>query len=61
MNKARIRFHKPNSIETDGIVQIIITDDCKNHVYCTLPISSFAYAIMGTSGIDCEMDIKKLP
>ena len=55
--KARLRIHKPNSIELDGIVQIIITDENKQKVHVQLPIADFAYAVMGVSGIDCEMEI----
>lgn len=58
--KARLRIHKPNSIEPDGIVQIIITDANRCKVECTLPIADFAYAVMGVSGIDCEMEIKEM-
>ena len=55
--KARLRIHKPNSIEPDGVVQIIITDENKQKVHVQLPIVDFAYAVMGVSGIDCEMEI----
>lgn len=60
--KARLRIHKPNSIEPNsiepnGVVQIIIVDEEKHKVHAWLPISDFAYAIMGVSGIDCEMEI----
>lgn len=58
--KARLRIHKPNSIEPDGVVQIIIVDDEKHKVHASLPISDFAYAIMGVSGIDCDMEIKEM-
>ena len=54
--KARLRIQKPNSIEPDGVVQIIITDANRCKVECTLPIAYFAYALMGVSGIDCEME-----
>lgn len=55
--KARLRIHKPNSIEPDGVVQIIIVDEEKHKVHAWLPISDFAYAMMGVSGIACEMEI----
>ena len=55
--KARLRIHKPNSVEPDGVVQIIIVDQNKQKVHAWLPIADFAYAVMGVSGIDCEMEI----
>lgn len=62
MTKARLRIHKPNSLEPnrlepDGVVQIIIVDEEKHKVHAWLPISDFAYAVMGVSGIDCDMEI----
>ena len=59
MYKARLRIHKPNSIEPDGEVQIILSDGTTK-VHAVLPIANFAYALMGTSGIDCEMEIIQL-
>ena len=57
---ARLRIQKPNSLEPDSNVQIIIVDDEKHRVTCTLPISMFTYALMGVSGIDCDMEIKEM-
>ena len=61
--KARIRFHKPNSLEDEyspkANAEIIVTDEDKSKVYITIPMSSLAYALMGVSGIDCEMEITK--
>ena len=57
---ARLRIIRPNSLEPDGNVQIIVTDEEKHKVTCTLPISMFAYAIMGVSGIDCDMEIREM-
>lgn len=54
---ARLRIIRPNSLEPNNNVQIILTDEEKHKVTCTLPISMFAYAVMGVSGIDCEMEI----
>ena len=57
---ARLRIIKPNSLEPNDHVQVIVTDGEKHKVTCTLPISMFAYAIMGVSGIDCDMEIKEI-
>ena len=57
---ARLRIIRPNSLDPDGEVQIIVTDEEKHKVTCTLPISMFAYAIMGVSGIDCDMEIREI-
>ena len=57
---ARLRIIRSNSIEPDGNVQIIITDEEKHKVTCTLPISMFTYAVMGVSGIDCDIEIKEI-
>ena len=54
--KGRIRVEKPNSISKDGIVTVVITSEV-NKVECTIPVSDFAYALMGVSGIDCELSI----
>ena len=63
--KARIRFHKPNSLDDEYSpklnAEIIVVDEDKSKVYITIPMSSLAYALMGVSGIDCEMEIKQLP
>ena len=63
--KARIRFHKPNSLEDEyspkANAEIIVVDEEKNKAYITIPMSSLAYALMGVSGIDCEMEIEQLP
>ena len=58
--KARLRMHKPNSLEPDGVVQIIIVDENKQKVHAWLPIADFAYAVMGVSGIDCETEITNM-
>lgn len=58
--KARIRFHKPNSLDDEYSPKLnaeIIVDEEKNKVYITILMSSLAYALMGVSGIDCEMEI----
>ena len=57
---ARLRIMRSISIEPNGNVQIIVTDEEKHKVTCTLPISMFAYAIMGVSGIDCDMEIMEI-
>ena len=57
---ARLRIIRPNSLDPKGNVQVIVTDEEKHKVTCTLPISMFAYAIMGVSGIDCDMEIKEI-
>ena len=54
--EGRIRIVKPNSIDKDGIVTVVITSEV-NKVECTLSVSDFAYALMGVSGIDCELNI----
>ena len=57
---ARLRIIRPNSLDPKGNVQVIVTDEEKHKVTCTLPISMFAYAIMGVSGIDCDMEIREI-
>lgn len=57
---ARLRIVRPNSLEPNGNVQIIVADEEKHKVTCTLPISMFTYAIMGVSGIDCDMEIREI-
>ena len=57
---AILRIIRPNSLDPKGNVQVIVTDEEKHKVTCTLPISMFAYAIMGVSGIDCDMEIKEI-
>ena len=63
--KARIRFHKPNSLDDEYgpklNAEIIVVDEEKNKVYITIPMSNLAYALMGVSGIDCEMEIEQIP
>ena len=54
--KARIRFTRP--IELDGENAIITITDMKKHkVEIVIPMKSLMHALMGVSGVDCEMDI----
>lgn len=57
---ARLRIIRPNSLDPDNATVEIVVSDRKNKVTCTLPISMFAYAVMGVSGIDCDMEIREI-
>ena len=57
MFNARLRITKPNSVDPDGTTIITITGE-DQIVTCQLPIADFAYALMGVSGIDCELEVK---
>lgn len=47
MTKARLRIHKPNSLEPDGVVQIIIVDENKQKVHAWLPYSGLCLCCNG--------------
>ena len=57
---ARLRIIRPNSLDPDNATVEIVVSDRKNKVTCTLPISMFASAIMGVSGMDCDMEITEI-
>ncbi len=54
--KARIRFTSPIGLDGKDAI-ITVTDMKKCKVEVVIPMKSLMHALMGTAGIDCEMDI----
>lgn len=52
-----IRIQKTPDVTADAEVRVIITTDDKV-IEAKLPLYSFAHAVMGVAGIDCEVDIR---